>query len=373
VSARASVVLGVSLALLAGARSASAQVSTPGGGGPGNGGTAGGLYGNDGASAGRAAILSLATRASGPEVDADVVGLCGRADGKVFWVRGLTGGAELAQEEAGQLTGGVLGVALIAQDAGWALDDMGALARLVHGSDLQVVARHPGGAQALALAPDAGHVATAGNDGVIRVWDTAGAQVAELEGHEGPVSALAWTEAGLWSAGWDGTVRAWSAKNRRFKADGRPTQVGPRELCAVAAGKGGAVVAGGFEGSILLVDTAKRRTSAWPARPNPELVRGLVASPDGTRALAVLPGECSVVLLTLTEQAAPLRWVQTLADGKPPSTVAWLPDGKTFLVGRFDGTLRGTQVPDVAAAPGAPRRAAAGADPTAAPPTVGTR
>lgn len=368
-SARASVCLLLSFAL--GAATSGAQergpMSTPGGGGPGSNG-AGGLYGSDGASAGRAAILSLSTRAS----DGDVVGLCGRADGKVLWLRGLTGDAELVQEEAGQLPGGVLGVALIAQDAGWAMDDMGALARVTRGSDLRVVARHAGGAQALALAPDAGHVASAGNDGVIRIWDPAGAQVAELEGHEGPVSALAWTDAGLFSAGWDGTVRAWSAKNRRFKADGRPTQLGPRELCAIAAGKDGAVVTGGFEGSILLVDPARRKMSPWPARPNPELVRGLVASPDGTRVLAVIPGECAVVLLTLADQAAPLRWVQTLSDGKPPSTVAWLPDGKTALIGRFDGTLRGALVPELAAAPDAPRRAPPGSLDPAAPP-VGAR
>lgn len=333
-------------AVLAGA--ARAQVSTGGGMGGGMGG--GGAHG-----AGPAAVMALATGTRGDAA----VAVVGRADGRVGWARLdlETDAGPVPEDEAGRLPGAVVAVAVAPDGAAWALDDAGGLYRVAAGGEPAQVAVHAGGAQALALAPAGALAATAGNDGVVRVWgiaaDSLRDQVAELKGHEGPVAALCWIEAGLWSAGWDGEVRAWSVRGRRIDGRGRPTRVSPRELCALVAARDGLLVAGGFDGALTLVDASKRKTTTWPERPNPEMVRALVASPDGARALALLPGESAVVLFAPDDPASTLRWVVSPTDGRPPSAVAFTPDGRGALVGRYDGSLRRIALPELAAAGGA--------------------
>jgi RNA polymerase sigma factor (sigma-70 family) len=71
---------------------------------------------------------------------------------------------------------------------------------------------HQGTVRAVRFAPDGQTVASAGADGVIRLWVAATGQVLHtLAGHRGAVSALAFSPGGktLASAGQDGTVRPW--------------------------------------------------------------------------------------------------------------------------------------------------------------------
>ena len=59
-------------------------------------------------------------------------------------------------------------------------------------------------------AMDGGRIAVAGSDNRIRIWNLATSQKeAELEGHEGTVSAICWTGRALVSAGYDTTIRVW--------------------------------------------------------------------------------------------------------------------------------------------------------------------
>ena len=70
----------------------------------------------------------------------------------------------------------------------------------------------------LAWNPEGTHLATAGANGIVRIWDAQDSCLVGLHaGHDGPVQDLVWTADGrlLISAGSDGTVRAWNLPENR--------------------------------------------------------------------------------------------------------------------------------------------------------------
>jgi eukaryotic-like serine/threonine-protein kinase len=70
---------------------------------------------------------------------------------------------------------------------------------------------HPGGAVAVAYLPEGKGLVSAGQDGVIRVWDDRAGKSRDLTGHKGSVRCLAVDPRGsrILSGGDDGTLRLW--------------------------------------------------------------------------------------------------------------------------------------------------------------------
>ena len=113
------------------------------------------------------------------------------------------------------------------------------------GSDVRVVAWHPSGDR----------LASAGRDGIVRLWDIAsGKDVARMEGHQGDVLAVAWSPDGtrLASSGHDGTVRLWDADREKETAR---LERHSGHVNAVAWHRGGALASAGDDGTVRLWDT----------------------------------------------------------------------------------------------------------------------
>ena len=73
---------------------------------------------------------------------------------------------------------------------------------------------HQGRVTALAFAPNGGLLATAGEDGDVKLWNVRSGRGTPrtLRGHTGPVRAVSFSADGqrLISAGQDGAIRIWS-------------------------------------------------------------------------------------------------------------------------------------------------------------------
>jgi WD40 repeat protein len=178
---------------------------------------------------------------------------------------------------------------------------------------------HSVGLHAIAFSPD-GTLASVDVDGVVRLWDpTSGQLTASLEDHSDGVRAVAFSPDGtLASAGNDGAVRLWdptSGQLTRKSYTGREHD----EMNAVAFSPDGTLMSAGNDGVMRLRDTSGKRTILdGQALSNDRAPRFLVRSRGswGHLAWGVLR-----------------RWWYALAPrhGKGiVSAVAFSPDGRTL-------------------------------------------
>ncbi|BCY07182.1 hypothetical protein L3i22_022700 [Actinoplanes sp. L3-i22] len=201
-----------------------------------------------------------------------------------------------------------------------------------------VIDTGPGGLRGIAWRPGGGQLATSGQDGFVRVWNSAtGRRVVERQLSYAAVPGLVYSRDGTRLIVTDDRVQQLDADRLRpvtelVQLPGAPAQrsvLSPdgRTLVAFAAPPGGTAR------TVAVVDLDDHRSREWGIG-----VAGVAAAfaPDGRR-LAVT-GYAGEVELLDTATGAPVRAAVDAHDG-PAGPAAFSADGRTIVVGGTDGRV----------------------------------
>jgi WD40 repeat protein len=186
--------------------------------------------------------------------------------------------------------------------------------RVADGGETVPALEHPRRVFGVAWPPAGDRLATAGEDGVVRLWPLDGTAAVELAGHTRAVNAVAFTADGgiVASCSSDGTVRLWDAR------DGR---------CLDTLGGAGAEL---WE---LAITPDGTRLAAVASDGRLNLYR--IADKSGQSAGAVLP---SAGFAGERGERGHLLALDAHADRA--WTVACAADGRRLVTGSWDGTAR---------------------------------
>ncbi|MEV7372851.1 NB-ARC domain-containing protein [Streptomyces sp. NPDC090301] len=194
---------------------------------------------------------------------------------------------------------------------------------LPHPALLRTLTGHTHTVHGVAIAPDGTFLATASDDGTVRIWDrSTGQETACLTGHTDQVKGVAIAPDGTWlaTAGRDRTVRMWDRVTGQEIAclTGFP---GPMHQVAIAP-DGTWLATAGDGGTVRIWDRATERETARSTGLTRQVHRVAIA-PDGTwlaasghdGTVSIWNPAASTVTARLTGHTGPVRGMAIAPDG----------------------------------------------------------
>lgn len=205
---------------------------------------------------------------------------------------------------------------------------------------LHATLSHGDGVFAAAFSPDGQTIVTGGGERTIRIWDSAGRELAKLSGHRHPVISLAVSPDGALLAsgegdvfGPPGEVKLWDLSARREIAKLPPHEHGASSLAFSPNGE--LLATASWRGTVQLWDVATREPRAALSTHTSGVAR-ICFAPDGTRlASASNDGTVKLWDAAMGTELGTLRG----HDGTIHA-VAFAPNGQSVASGGADKTIR---------------------------------
>ena len=196
----------------------------------------------------------------------------------------------------------------------------------------KVLDGHSGPIVALAVSPDGKWLASASWDHSVRLWPLDGGGAPRvLQGNAMNVNGVAFSPDGsdLVSAGYDTTLRIWQLAGGGVTVRNLPTP-----LNSVAIAPDGEIVTAGADGKVYFLSPQGEVLGDLQASATP--IIAVAISPDGKLvAAAGVRGSVAVI-----ERKARKLEHTLVGPGLPVWSVAFFPDSRTLLTGGTDRTIR---------------------------------
>lgn len=196
----------------------------------------------------------------------------------------------------------------------------------------RTLAEHLKPVGSVSFSPDGKAIASASDDGTVKVWTSYGEEILTLSGHVGPVYSAIFSPTGdiIASAGNDGTVKLWDRDGYELLTlIGHSGAVNSLSF----SGSGDIIASGGNDGTVKLWDLGGKEILSIPA--HKDKIYSVGFSPDG-KTIASASEDNTVKLWNLKgREIATLEGHRDRVFG-----VSFSPDGKTLASASWDNTIK---------------------------------
>ncbi|MDY6806101.1 MAG: caspase family protein [Cyanobacteriota bacterium] len=196
----------------------------------------------------------------------------------------------------------------------------------------RTLAEHLKPVNSVSFSPDGKAIASASDDGTVKVWTSYGEEILTLSGHVGPVYSVSFSPTGdiIASAGNDGTVKLWDKSGYELLTlVGRSGAVNSLSF----SGSGDIIASAGNDGTVKLWDLEGKEILSIPA--HKDKIYSVSLSQDG-KTIASASEDNTVKLWDIKgREIATLEGHRDRAFG-----VSFSPDGKTLASASWDNTIK---------------------------------